>query len=272
MPHGAKLAKKEKYDAKLCEMLAKYNKAFVVHADNVGSKQFQDIRMGLRPDAVVIMGKNTMMKRSIKVYMETTGDTKWECLMEKLVGNVGVIFTASGLSETRDKILEYKVPAPARAGSIAPVPVTIPAGNTGMGPEATNFFQVLNIATKINKGTVEIISDVEVVKVGDKVNSSQAALMQKMKLMPFTYGLEIHFVFDNGSVFEPAVLDISDDDLVAGFAAGLANVAAISYGAKYPTIACVPHAIINGYKAVLAISLATDYVFPLAQKIKDRLP
>lgn len=36
--------KKESYDKKFCELLEKYDKAFVVHADNVGSKQFQEIR------------------------------------------------------------------------------------------------------------------------------------------------------------------------------------------------------------------------------------
>ncbi len=32
------------YDTKLCGLLDEYDRAFVVHADNVGSKQFMDIR------------------------------------------------------------------------------------------------------------------------------------------------------------------------------------------------------------------------------------
>ena len=32
------------YDAKLCGLLDDYDRAFIVHADNVGSKQFMDIR------------------------------------------------------------------------------------------------------------------------------------------------------------------------------------------------------------------------------------
>ncbi|OWK15145.1 hypothetical protein Celaphus_00000244, partial [Cervus elaphus hippelaphus] len=34
----------------------------------------------------------------------------------------------------------------------------------------------------------------------------------------------------------------------------------------YPTVASVPHSIINGYKRVLALSVETDYTFPLAEK------
>ena len=47
--------------------------------------------------------------------------------------------------------------APARAGAIAPVDVTIPAQVTSLGPEKTSFFQALQIPTKITRGTIEII-------------------------------------------------------------------------------------------------------------------
>ena len=39
------------------------------------------------------MGKNTMMKRCIKVYVEEKKDDKWNVLLDYLVGNVGIIFT-----------------------------------------------------------------------------------------------------------------------------------------------------------------------------------
>jgi large subunit ribosomal protein LP0 len=44
------------------------------------------------------MGKNTMMKRSIRLWCETSGSDKWACLLDQLVGNVGVVFTSSACS------------------------------------------------------------------------------------------------------------------------------------------------------------------------------
>lgn len=38
--------------------------------------------------------------------------------------------------------LTLQVGAPARVGLVAPVDVTVPAGNTGLDPSQTNFFQV----------------------------------------------------------------------------------------------------------------------------------
>lgn len=56
---------------------------------------------GLRDvgDSIVLMGKNTMMKRSIRLYCEKTGDDKWPALLDHLVGNVGLIFTKADLAE-----------------------------------------------------------------------------------------------------------------------------------------------------------------------------
>jgi hypothetical protein len=45
-------------------------------------------------DTIILMGKNTMMKRCLKVYIERTGNDKWQCLYDQLLGNVGLVFTA----------------------------------------------------------------------------------------------------------------------------------------------------------------------------------
>merc|ERR1719159_2391489 len=161
--------------------------------------------------------------------------------------------------------------APAKAGAIAPVDVTIPAQNTGMGPEKTSFFQALQIPTKITKGTIEIIQDVPIIKVGDKVGASEATLLNMLKISPFTYGLLIQKVYDNGSIFDPEILDITDDDIKAKFMAGVANVAAVCLTINYPTIASVPHSIVNGMKNLLAVAAVTDISFKEAETLKEFL-
>lgn len=266
-----RVQKKEAYNQKFCDLLETYDKAFIVHADHVGSKQFQDIRAGLRPESAILMGKNTMMKKCLRDYIEKTGNDKWSCLLDVLVGNVGIVFTTADLCELRDKIDVYKVGAPARAGVVAPVSVMVPAGGTGMDPSQTSFFQTLNIATKINKGSIEILNDVVVVTKGEKVGASQATLLAKLNIRPFSYGLVIHHVVENGSMFSPAVLDLTDDDLIASFMAGVNKVAAVSLATNYPTLASIPHSIVNSYKTVLSVAVATDYSFPQADKVKDNL-
>ena len=112
-------------------------------------------------------------------------------LLPHIKGNIGLVFTKDDLSDVRAKILENKVAAPAKAGALAPKNVVLPAQNTGLGPEKTSFFQALAIPTKITKGTIEILSDVNLIKEGDKVGASEATLLNMLKISPFTYGLII---------------------------------------------------------------------------------
>merc|ERR1712025_32232 len=174
---GGKATWKANYFTKLQELLDEYPKCFIVGADNVGSKQMQEIRIALRGKAVVLMGKNTMMRKVIRGQLDKNPDL--EKLLPHVKMNVGFVFTKMELTEIRDLLLANKKEAPAKAGAIAPIDVTIPAQNTGMGPEKTSFFQALSIPTKI---TIEIIQDVPIIKVGDKVGASEATLLNMLKI------------------------------------------------------------------------------------------
>jgi len=129
----------------------------------------------------------------------------------------------------------------------------------------------LNIPSKINKGQVEIINDVHLIKAGDRVGNSEATLLSKLNIRPFTYGLKILQVFDNGNMYDPSVLDLTDNDILTKFREGVANIACVGLAIGYPTVASLPHSLINGYNNVLAVSLGTVYSFPAAEKIKAYL-
>ncbi|KAF9586172.1 ribosomal protein P0 (A0) (L10E) [Lunasporangiospora selenospora] len=265
----SKAGKKEVYFQKLKTYLEEYNSIFIVNVDNVGSNQMHEIRKALRGDATILMGKNTMVRRAIRILQEE--NPNYEKLMPSVRGNIGFVFTNSDLKTIRDKILVNRVKAPAKAGALAPVDVFVPAGNTGMEPGKTSFFQALGVPTKIARGTIEIINDVHLIKVGFRVGASEAALLNMLNISPFTYGLTVVQVYDNGTVFHPSVLDIEEDTLVAQFLQGIKNIAAISLQIGYPTVASVPHSLINSYKNLLAVSISTEYTFPGSEKIKAYL-
>ena len=63
--------------------------------------------------------------------------------------------------------------------------------------------QVLNIPTKINKGTVEITSNVALIKAGEKVGASEATLLAKLGIKPFSYGLIVQHVSDLAPPLSP---------------------------------------------------------------------
>lgn len=270
MPGGERLERKKAYFRLLQGLLDEYPQAFIVTADNVSASHLQNIRKLLRQyNAVVLMGKNTLMRKAIRDHLEA--NPKLEELLPYIRGNMGFVMCKGHLKEVLDVLENERVAAPAKAGAISTVDVVIPAGNTGLEPTQTSFLQALNIATKISRGQIEILKDVNLLTVGQRVGSSEAALLAKLNILPFTYGLGIETVYDDGRVYVPSILRLTDDDLVAKFMVGVTRIASLSLAISYPTVAALPHLIINGYKRVAAVALATEYTFDQIDELKQLL-
>jgi large subunit ribosomal protein LP0 len=266
---GSRSENKAGYFDKLKGLLEEFSSIFVVGVDNVSSQQMHEIRHSLRGEGVVLMGKNTMVRRAIKGFIADTPE--YERLLPYVKGNVGFVFTNGDLKVIRDKILANKVAAPARAGAVAPADVYVPAGNTGMEPGKTSFFQALGVPTKIARGTIEITTDLKLVDAGSKVGASEATLLNMLNISPFTYGMSISQVYDQGNTFPPSVLDIEESQLLKTFSSAITTIACISLAANFPTLPSVMHSIVNGYKKVLAVAIGTEYSWPEIEELKDRI-
>jgi len=254
--------RKAQYFTRTKSLLEEYRKILVVGANNVGSKQFQQIRIALRGRAVVLMGKNTMMRRILIEFLEEQGGSHpIESITPLVVGNIGFIFTNDDVNEIRKVINENRVPASARAGQVAESDVVVPPGPTGCDPGQTQWFQALNVPTKISRGQIEIVSELKLVSKGEQVGSSEAALLQKLDIRPFTYGLVLKSVYDNGAVFDAKVLDITESDMKAKFTNALRSMASVCLKVGYPTLVSLPHSVADGVRTLIAVSAASGYSF-----------
>jgi len=262
-------AKKLAFRDRMVKYMEEYKSILVIGVDNVGSNMLQQVRIALRGKAVILMGKNTMMRKIIREQAEK--DSKFSSLLSVLQGNVGFLFTNDDLKEIRDLVVGYKVPAGARTGAFAPTDVWVPKGPTGLDPGQTSFFQALNIATKIARGSIEITTDVHIIKKGDRISASAVALLTKMNIRPFFFGITVDHVYEDGCVFAAKILDLSEADMLAKFWLGVNMVAAVSLAVGYPTLASIPHSFANAFKQLVAICVETDYTFPEAQMFKDYL-
>merc|ERR1712117_152738 len=191
-----------------------------------------------------------------------------------VAGNVGFCFLPKNesIAALRDELTSEKVQTAAKAGVVAPSSVIVPAGPTGQDPSQTSFFQALDIPTKINRGQVEIVSDVKLIVKGEKVGRSAAELLVMLNIKPFYYGISVGHVYDKGKVYPADVLDISPSDVAAAFNSGVREVAALCLALNYPTAASVPHSIMDAYKNMLAIGLATkNYKWENLEKVEKIL-
>lgn len=265
--------RKVRYNNLMTDLLKTYKNIMLCNIDHVGSKQMQGVRMSLRGKGCMLMGKKTLMRKIIRDQI-AAGNNNLKALLEPknlLLKNIGLIFCNEDLQGVRTLVEGNKVPAPAKANSWAQCDVTIPAGPTGMDPGQTAFFQALNIPTKILKGAVEIVSDVQLLKKGDRVTQSHSVLLARLKITPFAYSIVIHTIYENGSVYDVKVLDTTAADLTNRFVSTVNIVAAISLKLRYPTMASVPHSIVNVFQGILGICFGIDYSFKQADKYKEMI-
>jgi len=268
-----KYEKKDKYVTRLMKHFREVDRIMITLVDNVRSLQFQKIRAMLRGKAEIVMGKNSLMKRAVRLLIKSEGRSDLNALLPYLKRNVGIVFVYDtfSLREVKKIFENETVGAPAKAGQTAQCDVVLPAGPTGLEPTMTSFLQAVGISSKIVKSQIDIVSDTVLFRKGERVGASAAMLCLKMKIMPFKYGLEPVICYEDRSLFDPSVLDITEDAIFARFSDAVNTVASISLAAGYPTAASVPHSFNNAFKNVLAVAVATEYSFPAAEEIKKLL-
>jgi len=130
-----------------------------------------------------------------------------------------------------------------------------------MDPSQISFFHALQISTKINKGQIEITKDYQVCYKGRRIGSSEIALLAKMNIKPFQYGMEVVGAYDNGAILSKEVCAITPEEILSKFHAGVKNLTALSLQTGIATELSVPHFVINAFKNLAAIGLQIDYKF-----------
>jgi len=265
-----KWVRKSAYWTKLNAALDEYKNILIIGVDFVGSKQMQQTRISLRKEkAIVLMGKNTIIRKVFRERAEK--NPQLEGLMPYIFGNIGFVFTNGDLNTLRQIVTANKVPAGAKTGVIAPIDVVIPPGPTGLDPGQTSFFQTLNIGTKIVKGSIEMTVASKVCTKGEKISASAAALLNKLNIRPFEYGITVDTVYENGATYSVKVLDMGENDLVNMFTNAAGRLAAVSFALGYINQVTLPHSFGRAFRMICSIALETGYDFDELKAVKEAI-
>lgn len=114
------------------------------------------------------------------------------------------------------------------------------------------------------KAQIDIVADKQVITKGEKIGATQAMLLDKLKIYPFSYKMEIKKVLQDGSMFDAAVLELSTESIIGKFKKAINNQANLSLGIGYSTSASAPHTLLAGFKNLVAFSAASGYEFSQA--------
>jgi large subunit ribosomal protein LP0 len=289
MAESSKRAKKRRIVNRLYENFTNYKQCLIVKLENVTSNQIQQARLQLRQKKIgeIVCGKNTVIKKAIDIRLEApkeddqdyefrkrlyTNVPQIEKLLTYCKGKVGFIFSDAPVFDLKPIIEGNRIPAPAKVGTFSPLEVVIPPGPTGLDPSQISFFHTLNISTKIQKGQIEITKEFKVCEKGRKIGNSEAAILSKLNIKPFSFGMEILYVYDNGTILTPEVFNLNPEDLLGKIRNAANQLAAISLAIGQPNVLSIPHMIVGGFKNVASIALEADIPFKLLDSMKSAAP
>jgi len=289
MAESSKRAKKRRIVNRLYENLTKYKQCLIVKLENVTSNQVQQTRLALRQSKKgdMVCGKNTVVKKAIDIRLAAPkeDDQDYELRkglytevpqIEKLTGyckgKVGFIFSDAPVHELRPMIESNRIPAPAKVGTISPLEVIIPPGPTGLDPSQISFFHTLNISTKIQKGQIEITKEFKVLEKGRKIGNSEAAILAKLNIKPFSFGMEILYVYDDGAILTPDIFNLDPETLLGKIRAAANNITAISLAIGEPNVLSINHMVINGFKKLASAALETGLKIKALENVSTAGP
>jgi len=65
------------------------------------------------------------------------------------------------------------------------------------------------------------VADKKVITQGLKIESGQCALLDKLKIRPFSYKMNVKKVYEDGTILEAKILDITSEDIKNRFLASI---------------------------------------------------
>ena len=221
LDHHSEYYKQDRQEMKQCQMVqfrewySNYSNIIIFDMDRVRGSMLMELRREIRflEMGELLVAKNTVIIRIIKeMKAQSLNETECQALEElskHMHGSICLLFTNGNCLEVK-RFIESKVtferPKP---GDKILEDYYIEPYLTHLDPTRTSFFAALNVATKISKGSIEIINRPLLLRKGELVGHSEYALLVKLELKPFKIGLKALYVFDreNYCIYDEKMLD-----------------------------------------------------------------
>lgn len=259
--------KKEKVK-ELADMMVDGQVVAIVDVHGIPSPQMQAIRSGLRETSSMVMTRNNLMLLAIdEAAKQKPGLDK---LKEQVHGQCAIVATPMNPFKLFRSMERTKTPAPAKPGDIAPEDIVIKAGDTPFKPgPIVGDLQKAGIPAAIEGGKIVIRKDKVLVKEGEPVPEDLAKLLPKLEILPMIVGLDLRAAYEDGVIYDKAVLDVPADYYVNMLATGAHNAFALGISIVFPTEETIEPLIVKAYRE--ALSLSVEAAIPTKENIKTLL-
>lgn len=202
--------KKEKV-AELEDLTNSHEIIGIVNLADIPAKQLQTMRKSLGDNAILKMSR----KNFIKIALENSDKEEVEGLADYLKGQPAMVFTKMNPFKLFKILEDSKTEAPAKAGSIAPADIVVPAGDTSFPPgPILGELQQVGIPAKIDKGSIVVTDDAKIVDEGEEIPKAVADILTKLEIHPMEVGIDLLAVCEGDTIYTADVLAIDEEETI----------------------------------------------------------
>ncbi|MCK5506032.1 MAG: 50S ribosomal protein L10 [Thermodesulfovibrionia bacterium] len=243
------------------QLVNEYSIVGLAQLNKVPAKALHGLRDSLRGDVVITMSKKKLIKRAF----ENSGKENLIELANQIHGVTALLFTNMNPIKLAQFLESKAVKGPAKPGDIAPVDITVKAGDTKIapGPIISELNQNLKTPTLIKNGTVHIRTDTVTHHVGDYIDAKQAQLLGRLGLEPMTIKLDFYSAWEAGEIIPSEVLHLNIDEILGNVTLAASEALNIALALGMMTAETVQPLLQKGIRAARAVGLALpDMIIP----------
>merc|ERR1712212_1102413 len=176
--HG--LEYKEKTIENVRSLVDSYERCFVYSLDNARNNHLKMLRSEFKTDSRFYQGKNKLTQIALGKSNENEYKDGLHQVSEKLIGEVGLLFTNRDAQTVIDYFNKFNRAAFARANDLSTVTVLIKAGPLPQFSHAieAHLRERLKFPTMLRDGVVELLQDVFLAKDNVRITADQSRLLK----------------------------------------------------------------------------------------------
>ncbi|MBI0584425.1 MAG: 50S ribosomal protein L10 [Methanomassiliicoccus sp.] len=259
----------------LADVMVKNPVVAIVDVHGIPSPQMQDMRHGLRKYASVMMTRNNLVLLALdEANKQRPGLDK---LKPMVGGQCAIIATPMNPFKLFQQMEATKSAAPAKPGDIAPEDIIVKEGETPFKPgPIVGELQKAGIPAAIEGGKIVIRKDKVLVEKGHKVPEDLAKLLPKLEILPMIVGLDLRAAFEDGLLYEKAVLNVPVGYYPTMLATAARNATALGVSIVYPTKQTIGPLMGKAYREASALGVKAaiptkDTIGPLLAKARAEM-
>lgn len=246
---------KPKYVEQLAGMINGYSVIGVLNMHKMPARALQQMRESMRGTTLIKSGKKSLISKAL------ADSEKAAQLQEKLAGEPALLLTNENPFRLFRLIKENRTPAAAKPGDIASKDIVIPKGSTNLPPgPSISTLQKVGLKTSVQAGKIAVMADKVACKAGDKITQDIADVLALLKIEPMEIGLDLSYVWEDGTVYGKDVLDVSVEDYVNELTRCVMYGVNLSVNTGYPTKLTAPMMLQKAFLESKTLAIERDIV------------